>query len=322
MSNGEVLEVDGLMVRFANQHRPAVDDLSFALGPAETLAIVGESGSGKSTTAMAVARLLPPSSDLAARSMRFETADLLAMGADELRSLRGRRMGFVFQDPLGSWNPSRRIGPQLIDGLEAAGVGGDHRERLEGLFDRVGIPEPSQRLDDYPHEMSGGMLQRAMIAGAVAGEPSLLLADEPTSALDATVQQEILELLRELQRELGLAIILISHDLWVVRRTSARVLVLYGGIIVERGPTDGVLEQPLHPYTQGLIASAPGRGLPPKTRLPAMPPGAVGDAGCPFAPRCPLATEQCNIERPVLRQVGDHEVACHEIERAAGVWTR
>ena len=202
---GEVLRVDGLRVRYAGQPHPAVQDVSFAVAPAGSVGLVGESGSGKSTTAMAVARLLDPTAEVAVDRLEFEGVDLTSLDSRRLAALRGRRMGFVFQDPAGSWNPARRISAQLLDGLRAARATGDMRQLLVEQFQAVGIRRAAERLDDYPHQFSGGMLQRAMIAGALALRPALLIADEPTSALDATVQVELLTLLDRLRHDAGAA---------------------------------------------------------------------------------------------------------------------
>ncbi|WP_283137983.1 ABC transporter ATP-binding protein [Rhizohabitans arisaemae] len=306
-----ILSVRGLTVRYPGTARPAVEGVGFDLEPGATVAVVGESGSGKSTVALAVSRLLGPAVAVRAETMTFEGRDLLGLGREELRRLRAGRIAMVFQSPSGSWNPTRTIGAQLVDGLRAAGRWPERRDALVALLSRVGIHDPESRLNDYPHRFSGGMLQRAMIAGALVTEPSLLIADEPTSALDTTVQAEILEILDELRAERDLAMILISHDLGVVARLARHTLVLYGGRTVERGPTAEIYRHRGHPYTQGLLAAVPRLDGPRKTPLPAMAQGPVAHSGCVFAPRCPRAEDRCRTSEPALRPVGGIEVACH-----------
>lgn len=312
----DVLCLERLSVRYSGQTHPAVDDVSFTVGPAGSLALVGESGSGKSTTAMAVARLLGPSAVVEVERLEFEGTDLTTLDHRRLALLRGRRMGFVFQDPVGSWNPARRISAQLLDGLRAAHAEGDLRELLVEQFEYVGIRRARQRLDDYPHQFSGGMLQRAMIAGALALRPALLVADEPTSALDATVQAELLGLLDRLRHEVDAALIIVSHDLGVVRRVAEQVLVLYGGRVVERGLTARTFDDPQHPYTRGLVAAVPTRRYPRKQAIPVMRPGPSAVTGCPFRHRCDAADELCETT-PKLRPVEGRDVACHHAERIA-----
>jgi len=312
----DVLRVDGLSVRYAGQHHAAVQDVTFTVGAAGSVALVGESGSGKSTTAMAVARLLGTSVSVHADVLEFEGIDLTSLGSRRLALLRGRRMGFVFQDPVGSWNPARRISAQLLDGLRAARAAGDLRELLVEQFESVGIRRARKRLDDYPHQFSGGMLQRAMIAGALALRPALLIADEPTSALDATVQAELLALLDRLRHEAGAALIIVSHDLAVVRRVADQVLVLYGSRVVERGSAVSTFDDPQHPYTRGLVAAVPSRHHPRKQPIPVMRPGPAAPTGCPFRHRCPAADDICTTVPP-LRPVAGRDVACHHAERIA-----
>jgi oligopeptide/dipeptide ABC transporter ATP-binding protein len=309
-----LLTVRGLEVRYAHMARPALRGLSFELAAGASLAIVGESGSGKSTAALALTRLLPRDARVRAAEIRFEGNDLARLGRKELRALRGRRIAMVFQDPAGSWNPTRRIGAQLGDGLRAAGLGEEGEGRVLELLRRVGIDRPERRLHDYPHHLSGGMLQRVMIAGALASAPSLLIADEPTSALDATVQAELLDLLAELRAETGLALLIISHDLGVVARVAEQTVVLYAGKAVERAPTQALFTRARHPYTVGLLRSTPRRTQPPKVPLEAMRAGEVAVRGCPFAPRCPLAVERCRVEEPEEREVDTSIVACHRAE--------
>lgn len=315
-ADGPLLRARGLTVRFPRMDRPALEGFDLDVAAGEGVAVVGESGSGKSTAALAATRLLDPAATTVADELSFEGEDLLTMRPRHLRAVRARRIGMVFQDPSGSWNPARRVGAQLLDGLRAAGFEGDGRERLVTLLRRVGIERPEQRLDDFPHQFSGGMLQRAMIAGALSTGPSLLVADEPTSALDTTVQAELLQLIDELRSQTGIGLVMISHDLGVVTRVADRTVVLYAGNIVEQGPTRRVFEQPTHPYTWGLIASIPRFDGPRKVHLRTVGTGEVAASGCRYAPRCPLAVDRCRDEVPALRQVDGREVACHRAEEA------
>jgi oligopeptide/dipeptide ABC transporter ATP-binding protein len=317
-----LLTVSDLEVRYAGAGTPAVHALSFELEQGGSLAIVGESGSGKSTAALALTRLLPRDARVRAGEIAFEGRDLQRLGARELRALRGRRIAMVFQDPAASWNPTRRIGAQLRDGLRAAGLGDEAGGRVLELLRRVGIQSPERRLEEYPHHLSGGMLQRIMIAGALAAKPSLLIADEPTSALDATVQAELLALLAELRAETGLALLIISHDLAVVARVAERTVVLYAGKAVEQAPTGALFSGARHPYTLGLLRSTPRRTDAPKAPLAAMRAGEVAARGCPFAPRCPLAVERCVAEEPGPRLVGASTVACHRAEEVQALAAR
>ena len=305
-----LLEVSGLTVRFASQGRTvhAVEDVSFALAKGETLGIVGESGSGKSVTALSLMRLVPtPPGRIVAGSIRFEGRDLLAASEAELRATRGRDIAMVFQDPMTSLNPVLTIGRQLTEvvethlGLDARAA----RTRAIDLLELVGIPSAARRIDDYPHRFSGGMRQRVMIAMAVACQPKLLVADEPTTALDVTIQAQILDILDRLRRDLGMALILITHDLGVVAGMTDRVAVMYGGRIVEEGPTEAVFADPRMPYTMGLLGSIPRLDRADERRLtpiPGTPPEPIGAANhCRFAPRCPHATDKCRTTPPPPR---------------------
>ena len=320
-----LLEVSGLSVRFASQGRVvhAVEDVSFSLEAGQTLGVVGESGSGKSVTALALMRLLPtPPGRIAAGRILFEGRDVLAMDAEAIRRLRGREIAMIFQDPMTSLNPVLTIGRQLTEVLEVH-LGLDSRRARHQAIDLlklVGIPSAESRLDDFPHRFSGGMRQRVMIAMAVACRPKLLIADEPTTALDVTIQAQILEILSNLQKELGMAMLLITHDLGVVAGLADRIAVMYGGRIVEEGPTDALFRDPRMPYTIGLLGSIPRLDRERERRLTPIagrPPDAVGPAErCRFAPRCPHAAPLCRAEAPPFRQVGpDRRARCHfEVE--------
>jgi len=331
MSTATLLEVSGLCVQFASQGQTvrAVDDVSFTLDRGETLGIVGESGSGKSVTALALMRLVPsPPGRIAAGSITFDGRDVLAMEPNTLRAMRGRDVAMIFQDPMTSLNPVLTVGRQLTEVLE------EHlgmaplaaRRRAAELLTTVGIPSAEQRLSDYPHRFSGGMRQRVMIAMAMACRPRLLIADEPTTALDVTIQAQILELIGSLQRENGMAVIIITHDLGVVAGMADRVAVMYGGRMVEQGATEDVFADPRMPYTMGLLASIPRLDDMGTRRLSAIrgsPPVPLGEGAlCRFAPRCDLATPLCRSSRPVLRVLdgGTRASACHHDVRldAAG----
>ncbi|MCI0687159.1 MAG: ABC transporter ATP-binding protein [Sporichthyaceae bacterium] len=292
--------------------------MAFALRPGEALGIVGESGSGKSVTALSILRLFGPLAEArVSGEVRFEGRDLLQLSEAELRRVRGARIGMVFQDPLTSLNPSLPVGEQVIEaarhhrGLSAA----EGRQRGAELLELVGIPDPRDRLDHLPYSFSGGMRQRIMIALAIACEPKLLIADEPTTALDVTVQAQVLLLLDRLRRELGMALIMISHDIGVVAATCDRVLVLYGGQAVETGTVRQILDGARHPYTRALLRSIPRLGDSSDQRLQAIPgqPLTVigGFRGCRFAPRCEFVIDRCRDEAPPLDMLGpDHASAC------------
>jgi len=305
----------------------AVDGVSWQVRAGETLGLVGESGCGKSVSALSVLQLIPdPPGRIVAGEIRFEGRDLLTLPASELRAIRGNQIAMIFQEPMTALNPLLKIGRQIGEsvmrhrGLERA----DARARAAEMLGLVRIPDPERWLDGYPHQMSGGMRQRVMIAMALACGPAVLLADEPTTALDVTIQAQILGLIRELQARLGLALVLITHDLGVVAETADRVAVMYAGRIVEQGSTPALLERPRHPYTRGLLAAVPDlvarrRGQSPR-RLAEIP-GIVPrldrlPAGCAFAPRCAQANDRCRRETPVLEAAApDHLVACFEAER-------
>ncbi|MFC9705661.1 ABC transporter ATP-binding protein [Streptomyces sp. NPDC056943] len=319
MTTPPLLEVQGLDVEFTTPDGGAlhaVRDVSFTLRRGETLAVVGESGSGKSTTALALLRMLPGTGRISGGSVRLEGQDLATADEPALRAVRGARIGMVFQDPMTALNPVLTIGRHLDevlrahDGRATNGARRDRaarRARAVELLRLVGIPDAERRLDDHPHQFSGGQRQRVLIAMALAGEPDILLADEPTTALDATVQDQILTLLGDLTRTTGTALVLITHNMGVVARACDRVLVMYGGTVVEDGPTAEVLSRPRHPYTAGLLAAVPRLSAPSGTRLTGIP-GTPPDlslplAGCSFAARCALAEDRCHTTAPPLTAV-------------------
>jgi peptide/nickel transport system ATP-binding protein/oligopeptide transport system ATP-binding protein len=303
-----LLRVSDLRVGFAteNGRLQAVDGVSFELAPGEVLAIVGESGSGKSVTAQTIIGLTRSANTRIDGSVHFGGADLIAAGERDLQEVRGERIAMVFQDPMTSFNPVYRIGDQIAEAIRAhrrETSAREARERTIELLDSVGIPEAARRVEDYPHEFSGGMRQRAMIAMALALEPEVLIADEPTTALDVTVQAQILGLLERLNRERGLATILITHDLGVVAEIADRVLVMYAGRVVEQGTLEEIFYDPQHPYTWGLLGSLTRLDRPRVERLQQItgaPPSLLDlPAGCAFRPRCPHAFARC-VELPGL----------------------
>ena len=319
-----MLEVENLTVTLPTARGPAraVRDVGFALGRGQTLGIVGESGCGKSMTALALMGLLPEAAT-ATGSIRLDGSELLGRDENELCRLRGNRMAMIFQEPMTALNPVHRIGDQVAEPL-ILHRGLDRRAaRAEALrlLDRVGIPAASRRLDQYPHQLSGGQRQRAMIAMALACAPDLLIADEPTTALDVTIQGQILELIRGLIAERGMALILISHNLGLIAETVERVLVMYGGAVVESGPTGELYRRLAHPYTQGLFAALPrlGRGRQRLATIPGTVPGLPDlPAGCTFADRCPIAIPACRAAPPPPVAVGrDHRAACIRLDEAA-----
>ncbi|MGH8867451.1 MAG: ABC transporter ATP-binding protein [Actinomycetes bacterium] len=315
------LAVRGLSVDFATRRGPlpAVVDVDLDVSRGELVALLGESGSGKSVTARAVMGLVPDNGALRARELRLGDTDLLTAGPEELRGLRGRRMSLVFQDALSALNPVLSIGDQIGELLRAhADVSRRQtRRRAEELLGLVGIPDPGRRCGDYPHQFSGGMRQRILIAMAIALEPELLIADEPTTALDVTVQAQVLELVDRLRRELDMGVLLITHDLGVVCEVADRVTVMYAGRIVEHGDGDDVLTRPAHPYTRALMHSVPqaeglGRDL---LAIPGSPPNQASlPTGCAFHPRCTFTVERCRDTRPELRDLGGRGAACHRAE--------
>lgn len=308
-----LLEVEGLTVAFGGM--PVVEDLSFTLDAGEVLGIVGESGSGKSMTALALMRLIPPPGRLAHGRVVFDGTDVATLSERAMQDLRGRAISMIFQEPMTSLNPVFTIGEQIMETLrvhERIDRAAARRRTVE-LLELVEMPAAARRLDDYPHQLSGGMRQRVMIAIALACRPKVLVADEPTTALDVTIQAQILDLLRGLRRELGMAVILITHDLGVVAEFADRVMVMYAGRVVERAPAELLFERPLHPYTEGLLASIP-RLDGPIVRLQAIsgsvPPPYAMPPGCRFAPRCPHVRDACNERLPETLRIGASAVAC------------
>lgn len=294
-----------------------VDDLDFSIGRGEALALVGESGCGKSITALSMLRLVPKPGRIEGGSVRLGSTEVLALEVAELRRLRGHRMAMIFQEPMSSLNPVMTVGAQVVEAirLHQSLSRRAARERTRELFAAVGIPDPGARLDAYPHQLSGGLKQRVMIAMALAMRPAVLLADEPTTALDVTIQAQILRLLRELQAETKAAILLITHDLGVVNEMADRVAVMYAGRIVEAGARQAVLGAPQHPYTQGLLAAMPGRarrGERLHEIAGVVPPPAAWTAGCRFAGRCPEVLTHCaEIPPPRVSLGAGHDVFCH-----------
>jgi oligopeptide/dipeptide ABC transporter ATP-binding protein len=318
-----VLEVKNLQtVFFTNSGLfRAVDNLSFSVRRGETLAIVGESGCGKSVSALSIMRLVPnPPGRIVGGEVRLEGTELLALDEAKMRQVRGNRISMIFQEPMTSLNPVMRIGDQIAEAVRL------HRsmtakaawQQAVEMLRRVRIPEPARRAQEYPHQLSGGMRQRAMIAMALACRPALLIADEPTTALDVTIQAQILALVLELQQELGMGLILITHDLGVVAQTAQRVIVMYAGKKVEEADVESLFADPRHPYTRGLMASIPAlptagtKASPRLAEIPGSVPSLVRlPPGCAFAPRCPLADDRCRAEYPPLERFGgDHWAAC------------
>ena len=322
-----VLTVEDLQTYFQTDDGTvrAVDGVSFQLEAGETLGIVGESGSGKSVMCLSAMRLIPtPPGFHPGGKILFDGHDMLRAGRATLQSIRGRKMSMIFQDPMSSLNPFLTVERQLTEVLQVhrrLSRPAARRESIE-ILERVGIPSPARRIDQFPHQFSGGMRQRVMIAMALLCRPRLLIADEPTTALDVTIQAQILELIQELKAEFGTSVILITHDLGVVAGTTDRVAVMYAGRIVEEGRTADVFEHPRHPYTRGLLLSVPRLDEAHGTRLetiPGLPPDLSNlPGGCPFHPRCPIASDRCRVEYPDRVESHDgHAAACWETESLA-----
>jgi oligopeptide transport system ATP-binding protein len=318
-TRGPLLEVKNLQTQFFTQDGvvQAVNGVSFSLNEGEALGLVGESGCGKTVTALSLMRLIPtPPGRIVSGELWFDGRDLLKLKDDDMRKVRGNDIAMIFQDPMTSLNPVLTIGRQISEALELLkGMDrGAARRRTIELLELVGIPSARSRVDDYPHQFSGGMRQRVMIAMALSCEPKLLIADEPTTALDVTIQAQILELMKDLRQKLGMAIILITHDLGVVAGIADRINVMYAGYIVETGTADEIFHNPRHPYTLGLLRSIPRLDEPRKEKLvpiEGLPPDLIDPPpGCPFQPRCPYHIERC-VENPSLEPVvPGHRIAC------------
>jgi oligopeptide/dipeptide ABC transporter ATP-binding protein len=317
-SDGHLLEVRDISVTFHLSDSPparAVEDVSFHIDTGETLAIVGESGCGKSVTGLTLMRLVPsPPGVIEDGSVLFRGADLLALPEPEMRSIRGREIAMIFQEPMTSLNPVFKVGFQIAEAILTHQdiAKQEARQRVIELLRLVQIPDPEGRYDSYPHELSGGMRQRVMIAMALACNAQLLIADEPTTALDVTIQAQILELIQRLRDEFGGAVLLITHDLGVVAETADRVVVMYAGRVVEQSHAGPLFSAPLHPYTRGLLKSIPSRNVG-RAKLPVIP-GTVPDAAhkpsaCHFHPRCPYVRDVCREEDPELRAITDGRLA-------------
>ncbi len=317
MKAAPLLEVRNLRVEFPTRRGTlvALNDVSFSIAPGEILGVVGESGAGKSMTGAAIIGLLEPPGRIAGGQVLLEGRRIDNLGRDEMRRIRGRRIGAIFQDPLTTLNPLYTVGHQLVEtmqthlDLSAA----EARKRAVGWLEMVGIPAAAQRIDSYPHEFSGGMRQRVVIALALCAEPRLVVADEPTTALDVSIQAQVIALLKRLAREKGTSMMLVTHDMGVIAETADRVAVMYAGRVVEIGPVRDVVKSPHHPYSVGLMSSIPPldhrverlaqiNGAMP--RLNAIPPG------CPFNPRCPKVFDRCILERPDLLDAGSTRAAC------------
>jgi oligopeptide/dipeptide ABC transporter ATP-binding protein len=314
-----VLDVRDLRISFpapdGQRFRP-VDGVSFGLDRGETLALVGESGSGKSLTSLALLRLVPPPGRIdPGSSIRLGDTDVLALEGEALRRIRGLRIGMIFQDPMTSLNPVFTVGDQIAEGVRAhlPVTRNEARERARALLQEVGIPDPGERLDAYPHQLSGGMRQRVMIAIALSAEPDILVADEPTTALDVTVQAQILEVLDRLRQSRGMAVLLITHDLGIVAGRADRVAVMYAGQIVEEASTAALFARPSHPYTQGLFASVPRITGPVQRLTPirgTVPSAAAWPSGCRFRPRCPQAFEKSELPPDLIAVGPGHRMRC------------
>ncbi len=328
MAESTLLQVKNLETRFYTQDGVvnAVNGVSYTLNEGETLGLVGESGCGKSVSVMSLMRLIPtPPGKIVGGEVLFEGRDLLKMSAEEVRHVRGNKIAMIFQDPMTSLNPVLTIGRQVSEALELH-MGMDKamaRKRTIELLDMVGIPRAQDRVDDYPHQFSGGMRQRVMIAMGLSCNPRVLIADEPTTALDVTIQAQIIDLVKRLRDDIGMAIIWITHDLGVVAGLVKRVNVMYAGYIVETGLVKDIYAHPRHPYTIGLLGSLPrldDSGYHRLKSIEGLPPDLISPPpGCPFAPRCEWVSEQCLLENPKLTSVGmAHEAACWNLSKTEG----
>ena len=310
---GNLLEVKGLRTSFRIQGKTvqAVRGVDFSIAPGEIVGLVGESGSGKSVTMKSIIKMLPDSATLSASAIRFQGRDLTQLTEREMQSVRGNSISMIFQDPMTSLNPLRRVGDHIVEVLRRhnpLSAGEAWRQAVE-MLGMVGVPSPEERMKQYPHEFSGGMRQRVLIAMALACKPKLLIADEPTTALDVTIQAQILDLIRELQAKTGMAVVLITHDLGIVASLCQRLMVMYGGLIMETGSIEDIFYRPMHPYTRALLRSVPAideeadeRLIPIDGQAPSLidPP-----SGCPFAPRCPMREPSCEAQIPDFIEYGE-----------------
>jgi peptide/nickel transport system ATP-binding protein len=318
-----LLSVSALRVYFPTPDgiARAVDGVTFTVAAGETVGLVGESGCGKSVTALSLLRLVPPPGRVEAGSgIRFDGQDVLSLAPEPLRELRGNRMAMIFQEPMTALNPVLTVGDQVAEvvRVHTTASRSEAWDRAVKMLAQVGIPDPAARAKQYPHELSGGMRQRVMIAMALILEPSLVIADEPTTALDVTIQAQILELLRDMRDRTGLALLLITHDLGVVAEMASRVIVMYAGEVVEEAPVEALFDTPVHPYTEGLLAAVPRFGEEQerlRTIRGTVPPSTAWPSGCRFRDRCPYAFERCVIEAPALLQVAPaHRARCHLVQ--------
>ncbi len=317
----KLLEVKNLKVYFYTEEGvvPAVDGINFELAPGETLGIVGESGCGKSQTSLAIMGLIPSPGKVSGEGIFFKGSNLLKKSEKEMRAIRGNEISMIFQEPMTSLNPVFTIGDQIMEAiiLHQKVSKQEARKKAEEMLRLVGIPSPDKRLDEYPHQLSGGMRQRVMIAMALSCNPSLLIADEPTTALDVTIQAQILDLMRSLKEDIGMSIMLITHDMGVIAEMADNVVVMYAGKVVEKAPVQAIFEKPLHPYTQGLLGSIPKLHQVTE-RLEAIP-GTVPNPtqmpmGCRFNPRCEYAKEICREQEPPIEEFeAGHQAACWKL---------
>ena len=313
-----LLDVKELSVHFGDKNTPfkAVDRISYQVAQGEVLGIVGESGSGKSVSSLAIMGLIDHPGRVSAESLQFENTDLLTLESTAKRQLIGADVAMIFQDPMTSLNPAYTVGFQIMEALKTheGGTKKARKDRTLELLRLVGIPDPESRIDIYPHQLSGGMSQRVMIAMAIACRPKLLIADEPTTALDVTIQAQIMELLLELQKKECMSLILITHDLALVAEAADRIIVMYSGQIVEEGTAKDIFREPKHPYTQALLRSLPefAEGKSRLESLQGVVPGKYDrPTGCLLNPRCPYATEYCRQVEPQLHHIGSRKVKCH-----------